>query len=125
MKSKLKIAILCLFLSGFVSGFSSDVISPFNSLVLEKDSVDADNFSFIVTGHLHGSSTNMSGYPANTLLMNLDRLNNSESTFIIALGDVFMDVKNDRDNYQWSLFDRLKIPLFNAVGNHDLSGRCI
>ncbi len=100
-------------------GFAQIVSSPFNKLYPEVDS--SDNYSFIVSGHFHGSSSNRSGFPANTLLAHLDKLNQSESAMMICLGDLFMDPEQDVKNFQWSLFDKLKMPLYNAVGNHDLT----
>jgi hypothetical protein len=41
---------------------------------------------------------------------------------MVCLGDLFMDIRNDTANYQWSLFDKLDMALYNAVGNHDLGG---
>lgn len=80
------------------------------------------NYSFIVSGHFHGSSANTSTYPAATLLANIDTLNATNSSFLMSLGDLFIDVNDTyMAHYQKSLFNKLKMPLFNAVGNHDLS----
>ncbi len=95
-------------------------ISPFNNKSLEVDSTG--NYSFIISGHFYGDGTNKSGYPANTLLANLDWVNESDACMLICLGDLFMDITNDIPKYKTSLFDKLEIPLFNAVGNHDLTG---
>jgi len=94
--------------------------SPFNNLEVANDSTN--NYSFIVSGHFYGGSSNRTGYPVNTLLANLDWVNGQDHKMLICLGDLFMDVKNDIPKYQSSLFDKLEIPLFNAVGNHDLTG---
>ena len=40
----------------------------------------------------------------------------------MCLGDLFLDVKNDIPYYESSFFTQLKVPLFNTVGNHDISG---
>ncbi|MFK8037212.1 MAG: hypothetical protein AB8B74_02895 [Crocinitomicaceae bacterium] len=93
--------------------------SPFNGLEIKNDSTG--NYSFFVSGHFHGSGANRTGYPTNTLLANLDQLNNSESEFLVCLGDLFLDVSNDIPFFEASLFSQLKIPLFNTVGNHDLT----
>lgn len=95
-------------------------ISSFNNKTLEVDSTG--NYSFIISGHFYGDGTNKSGYPANTLLANLDWINESDACMLICLGDLFMDITNDIPKYKTSLFDKLEIPLFNAVGNHDLTG---
>ena len=98
---------------------NAQVVSPFNKLKV-KDSLH--NYSFIISGHLHGASTNYSSFPASTLLANIDTLNSSNPEFMISLGDLFLDVNEDYlRNYKKSLFEKLTFPLFNAVGNHDLS----
>lgn len=98
---------------------SAQVISPFNKLPIDDTS---KNYSFIVSGHFHGASTNISTYPASTLLGNIDTLNSLAPSFLMSLGDLFLDVNQTYiDHYQKSLFNKLKMPLLNAVGNHDLS----
>lgn len=94
--------------------------SAFNKKTVQVDSIG--NYSFIISGHFYGDGTNKSGYPANTLLANLDWINESDACMLICLGDLFMDITNDIPKYKTSLFDKLEIPLFNAVGNHDLTG---
>jgi hypothetical protein len=114
-----KIAILiCLFLLALHTLWAQ-VVSPFNKLLISDTLV---NYSFIVSGHFHGASTNISTYPASTLLANIDTLNKLKPSFLVSLGDLFLDVNNIYiDHYQKSLFNKLQMPLFNAVGNHDLS----
>lgn len=98
---------------------SAQIISPFNQLSLEKV---AGNYTFIVSGHFHGESTNYSTFPASTLLAGIDTLNAIHPLFIMSLGDLFIDVDTMHiRNYDRSLFKKLKAPLFNAVGNHDIS----
>ncbi len=99
---------------------SAQYISPFNQQKIQTDSTG--DYTFIVSGHFYGDGTNKSGYPANTLLGNLDLINKSKATMLVCLGDLFMDVENDLPKYQHSFFQQLKIPLVNSVGNHDLSG---
>jgi hypothetical protein len=115
-KLKIKIS-CCLFLVNAV--LIGQIISPFNKRVIQDTS---SNYSFIVSGHFHGSSTNQSGFPASTLLANIDTLNTLQPLFLMSLGDLFLDVNDTYiDHYQKSLFDKLKMPLFNSVGNHDLA----
>ncbi|HET6226846.1 MAG TPA: hypothetical protein VFF27_11245 [Bacteroidia bacterium] len=93
--------------------------SPFNKLALTDQAAD---YSFIVSGHFHGGSSNQSTFPAATLLANIDSINALQPAFIISLGDLFTDVNEETvDHYNTSLFRKLKSPLFNAVGNHDVS----
>ncbi len=98
---------------------SAQVVSPFNNLCI-KDS--SKSYSFIVSGHFHGASTNASTFPASSLLANIDSLNALNPLFLMSLGDMFLDVDDTYINhYRSSLFSKLKMPLLNAVGNHDLA----
>ena len=104
--------------------YSSELISqqnsPFNTMPVKVDS--SGNYSFIVSGHFHGSSSNLTGLPTNTILAHLDWINNSDNCMVISLGDLFLDVSNDIPQYEESFFSKLNKPMFNAVGNHDLTG---
>jgi hypothetical protein len=98
---------------------SAQILSPFNKLKIQDTS---EVYSFIVSGHFYGASTNTSTFPASTLLANIDALNSLEPSFLMSLGDMFIDVNEKYlKNYRSSLFLRLKMPLINAVGNHDLA----
>ncbi|MBA3284467.1 MAG: metallophosphoesterase, partial [Nitrosopumilus sp.] len=102
-----------------VNILSAQVISPFNKIEI-KDTLDS--YTFIVSGHFHGASTNASTFPSSSLLANIDTLNALKPQFLMSLGDLFVDVNDTYiKNYQNSLFDKIKTPLFNAVGNHDIS----
>lgn len=94
--------------------------SPFNGQEIAP--LDSNGYHFIVSGHFYGNRHNTSNMPTNTLMANLDWLNESEPNMLVCLGDLFKDIRNDRENYHTYLFDRLKMPLVNTVGNHDLSG---
>lgn len=94
-------------------------ISPFNKLQLKDTAV---NYSFIVSGHFYGASSNASTFPASSVQANIEQLNDQHAAFLMSLGDLFMDVNEQYlDHYQKSLFNKLTLPLFNAVGNHDVS----
>lgn len=79
-----------------------------------------NHFKFMVSGHFHGSSSSVSGMPASTLLANIDTLNSLNLAFTVCLGDLFLNVESDYRNYEKFLFKKLSMPLFNAVGNHDV-----
>jgi len=97
----------------------AQIVSPFNRREV-KDTSAA--LSFIVSGHFHGASTNISGFPASSLQANIDTLNALHPGFLMSLGDLFLDVNDTYiAHYRKSLFDKLQMPLFNAVGNHDLA----
>lgn len=110
------IMILLMMLQPALAGDS--LVSPFNSKPIVID--DSLRYEFIVTGHLHGASTSRSGFPAASLLANLDTLNSVSPAFMISLGDLFLEVNEENiANYRKSFFSRINYPLFNAVGNHD------
>lgn len=109
--------LIALFFS-LTSGHLQAQRSPFNKLkVLPADSTG--HYRILIGGHFHGESTNRSGYPAATLLANLDTINTLGANLFLSTGDLFMDPVNDMPRYQRSLFSKLKMPLFNAAGNHD------
>ena len=96
------------------------ITSPFNSRIISDSLPKA--FTFLVSGHFHGASTNVSGFPASSLQANIDSLNHIQPAFMVSLGDLFLDVDSTIiHNYRSSLFNKLQFPLFNAVGNHDLA----
>jgi hypothetical protein len=91
--------------------------SPFNQR--EIATPDASSYRIVFTGHLHGSSSDKSGFPAGTVLANIDRLNELDAQLVLSTGDLFMDAQADHERYRHALFNRLEAPLFNAPGNHD------
>ncbi len=94
-------------------------ISPFNGIGI-KDSLQ--DYSFVVSGHFHGQSNNISTFPAATVLSSIDTLNAIQPAFLMSLGDLFIDVDDVYlDHYRTSLFRKLNFPLLNVVGNHDIS----
>lgn len=115
----MKIKLLNVFLLTLLVNYSASSANPvgLNGVLLEKK--DSVAVSFIVGGHLYGSG-NQSGYPASTLIANIDSINGSNIDFMVSLGDLFSNLKTDLKTYKYGLLDKLKVPLFNAVGNHDV-----
>ncbi len=104
------------FLSFYVK---SQTVSPFNGLKINDT---LKNYSFIVSGHFHGQSNNISTFPAASLLANIDTLNSIKPNFLVSLGDLFLDVNDEYINhYNKSFFNKISFPMFNVVGNHDIS----
>ncbi len=102
-------------------GVGRGPVSPFNGRpIAPPDSTGA--YRFVVSGHFYGSNTARSGFMASTLLANLDTINALGASFMLTTGDLFIDPLGDRDRARRSFFSRLHLPLFNAVGNHDLGG---
>lgn len=96
-------------------------VSPYTGMaVVPPDSMG--NYRLLIGGHFHGSSTNSSGFPAATLLANIGMLNATKANVFLSTGDLFLRPDRDSVRYTTALFDKLKLPLFNAPGNHDLEG---
>lgn len=116
----IRVGLLQLLIGLLLAGTIHAQRSPFNGLyVLPADS--SGHYRILIGGHFHGESTNRSGYPASTLLANLDTINSLGAHLFLSTGDLFMDPVRDLPRYQRSLFSKLKMPFFNAPGNHDLS----
>ncbi|MEO8066896.1 MAG: metallophosphoesterase [Flavobacteriales bacterium] len=97
------------------------VVSPITKeALLVPDSLPT--YKFLVSGHWYGAGTSRSGFPASTVLGNIERFNATGASFFLLTGDIFQNTKSDQARYAPSLYERLRIPLFNAVGNHDLDG---
>lgn len=94
-------------------------VSPFNGLAL-RPADSTGHYRILIGGHFHGESTARSGYPASTLLANLDTINSLGADLFLSTGDLFMDPEKDLPRYRRSLFNRLRMPFFNAPGNHDV-----
>lgn len=95
--------------------------SPFNELEVTDPGPDG-TYRMIISGHLHGASNDRSGYPAGTLLANIDQINALDADIFLSTGDLFLDPQKDHERYQHTLFRTLNVPLFNAPGNHDNTG---
>lgn len=109
------------FSTAVIASAAQPVISPITKdTVYVPDSVPS--YRFMVSGHWYGASTSRSGFPASTVLGNIDRFNTTGAAFFLLTGDIFQNAKSDQARYQPALYDHLDIPLFNAVGNHDLDG---
>lgn len=118
-KKKSKLHFLLLIQLIVCTGLHAQITSPFNGLAIQDTS---GNYTFLVSGHFHGASTNASTFPASSLLANIDTLNSLKASFLMSLGDMFIDVNDTYlKNYERSLFHKLKMPLLNAVGNHDVA----
>jgi hypothetical protein len=101
---------------------ASSVPSPFNGRTIPP--VDSSgSYRLVFSGHFHGASDNTSGFPAATLLAGIDLLNGLGTAALISTGDLFLSPDRDSARYRTSLFERLRMPLYNAPGNHDKEGK--
>ena len=97
-------------------------VSPYTGVALQQPD-SAGRYRLLIGGHFHGESTNVSGYPASTVLAGIDSMNALAPHAMLSAGDLFMEPDRDSARYVRSLFSRLRFPLFNAPGNHDREGR--
>ncbi len=112
--------ITLLIASFFVFAFAWAQHSSVNGQVLDSSFAYSNQYSFVISGHFYGDGFNKTHYPANTVLGNIELFNSVD--FTVCLGDLYKDVKNDHAFYQKHFYSQLQKPLFNAVGNHDVSG---
>ena len=103
----------------------AETIYPSNTYNYKDTSNSADSYSFILSGHLYGSPHNKdSVFPSSSLLANIESIKNSNYSFFISCGDIFR--KSDSLNilnFKNSFLNKLNIPFYNAVGNHDVTDR--
>ena len=97
--------------------------SPFNPQQIVDFPKAREAYSFVVSGHFYGgAASGASGYPASTLLASIELINATEADLFLSTGDMFVDAAKDQERYQKAFFNKLEMPLINAVGNHDLDG---
>lgn len=110
-----------LLLAGSVAFAAAAQVSPYNGRVVHGPD-STGHYRLLIGGHFHGSSTNASGYPAATILANVDAINATRANLLLSTGDLFLRPDEDSARYASALFARLDVALFNAPGNHDLEG---
>lgn len=73
-----------------------------------------------MAGHIYGNPSE-SIYPSSSLLHNINKINKLEPSFFMLLGDNYrlLDSVNVL-KFKSTLINRLEMPVFNALGNHDL-----
>lgn len=97
------------------------VFSMNNKTLTEPNS---DNYRFIAAGHIYGNPDSESIQPAETLIKNIPKLQLLNPNMIILLGDTVR--QSDKDNFKAlenTLLGRISVPVYNAVGNHDVGNR--
>ncbi|MCB9236118.1 MAG: hypothetical protein H6581_31005 [Bacteroidia bacterium] len=106
--------------AGYGSGVELDpLISPVNGREV-KPVATGETFFFLAAGHIFGAPGN-SAYPSPNLLVRMDELNQSGAAFFMSLGDNYRQMDSlHMGNFKTSFVQRLQLPLFNSLGNHDL-----
>jgi hypothetical protein len=102
---------------------SISIISPLNGKVLELPDTPQE-YSFLCAGHVYGAPESPSVFPSASFLANIDMINKNNATFFILLGDYLRAANPDYiENFKASVCSKVEIPVFNAVGNHDVTNR--
>ena len=79
---------------------------------------------FVVAGHIYGKPGEKEFHPAHTLLTNIALLKRIAPDFIILLGDTVWKPSEDSfNNLELLILNQFDVPVFNAVGNHDVTKR--
>ena len=78
-------------------------------------------YQFLIAGHIYGSHDENASRPAKTLIQNLGNIQQMDLEMIVLLGDsVFDATPEEFDNLEETFLHPLDIPVFNAIGNHDI-----
>ena len=106
--------------ASFVAHPSRDTITnAINNKILIN--TDQSEFSFLVAGHAYGFP-GRSIYPCPSLTANVDKFNSTSTSFFMLLGDNYRQLKDlNISAFKSTFLDKIEIPVFNAVGNHDLT----
>jgi hypothetical protein len=100
--------------------FGIDVESM-NNYSLKDD--DPKPYNFLVAGHIYGDARTKTVLPSASMLANIDSINALDANFMILLGDNYYKAEIIYiSNFIHFFLDKIKIPVFNAVGNHELIG---
>lgn len=112
----LLLLILLLCLSGCQRS-AEMILSPFNGLPIDPATQGAD-YNFVVLGHIRANHGERS--PNAVLREHVGKLVETNPAFVMNLGDLYYHIDGNSMNSiaQW-ISDHIKVPFFNAVGNHD------
>ena len=92
-----------------------------NSASLEANE---ESLMFIVAGHIYGKPGDDEFHPSPTLLRNISLLDMQNPDFVVFLGDTVWKPSEDNfDILDLLMLDPFDVPVFNAVGNHDVTKR--
>ena len=92
-----------------------------NSISLEDNDLP---LTFLVAGHIYGKPGDEEFHPALTLLSNIALLKEIDPDFVAFLGDtVWRPSEENFNDLEMLIIDQMNIPVFNAVGNHDVTNR--
>ncbi|MDC0383538.1 metallophosphoesterase [Candidatus Marinimicrobia bacterium] len=100
---------------------ASDSLFTEKNILNDKEFIPSNingDYSFIIGGSFRNESSN---YPSSSILANLNKINKSDASLIISLGDNYRELTDlCVDNFISSFATKVNKPIINAVGNHDL-----
>ncbi len=105
---------------------AENIKSPFNGLLLDTDK-DPGDYSFFVAAHLFGSTYSGGAiFPSASIQAAIDMINDNSANIFIALGDIYFNAYSLRfKKFNESFASKVNMPIFNAVGDHDVSERAL
>lgn len=113
------------FVTDRMTGDYAFVVEPsivrLNSAAITTIDMDSP-ITILAGGHLYGSPYN-EGNPliSNTVQNNIDEINSSQANLFFSLGDMtYLPSSESIRGLRSTFLDKITIPIFNAVGNHDL-----
>lgn len=92
----------------------------------DKALIDSEKpLKFFVAGHIYGNPNVKEVYhPATTLLTNVQLMNQFNLDMVVLLGDIVKESTEENfDLFTNNFLDFVQVPVFNAVGNHDVGNR--
>jgi hypothetical protein len=101
------------------AGAQEGLVSPINGRAVPVPA-RTEPYSFWVVGHVYGECESISMYPTGTLLANLDTINESDAVMLVTLGDIVKAPDEQRLRNFRRITDKIRVPVFNTPGNHEL-----
>lgn len=103
---------------------AENITSPLNGKVLNLSETPKD-YSFLISGHVYGAHS-PSVYPAASFLGSINKFNDMDAQFFVMLGDIIQNFNEvEISTFEYTISNNLDLPIFNAVGNHDVSNRSL
>jgi hypothetical protein len=103
--------------------------SDVSGLSLEKNDFSvpgSTQFQFLVFSHAYGDADIEDSIPSQNLITNIDNLLAFQPEFAFSLGDMVRRPTVEQfDTLESQLLTQFSIPVFNAVGNHDVMDRAL
>jgi len=80
---------------------------------------------FLVAGHIYGNPNKEDlNLPATTFLTNVQLINQLNFDMVVLLGDIVKEPSEEKfDYFSNNFLNFMQVPVFNAVGNHDVGNR--